>query len=203
MDINNEESRTHDLSQYGDMEVEVRGKDGAHIFSATLKTAGDGTVYFDNVTADTAPQDDRIPALIRGFSRKDKKTVHMKGTLVKSGGKWISPDLNVVKVVGDRVFFRMKCNTPGTLRSDAGGAYCPCRVRDISNGGVRLTSWGKHSVGDILVLNAEIYDSRADMKCRVIRASGKGPYTYNCAFTGLDDNLRRMLTRNILKAQFN
>lgn len=198
----NSENEVKKLLKYGDMEVEVRAEDGNPIFTATLKTEGN-SFLFDNITDDTNSQKSPVSTVIRGFSPGSKKTVYMKATLYNRSGKWLSDDLSLTRTASERSFFRAHLNVLGTLQNSGGGAPCPCRVRDISNGGVRLTSWAKYMEGDILTLNAELYGIEADIKCRVIRVSGEGPYTYNCAFIDLNNAMRRKLTRDILNVQFN
>lgn len=198
----NSENDVKSLLKQGDMEVEVRTEDGTPIFTATLKASGKSFV-FDNIADDTNTQKSPVSTIIRGFSPNNKKTVYMRATLFNRDGKWMSDDLNITRTASERSFFRAHLNVLGTLQSSGGGAPCPCRVRDISNGGVRLTSWAKYMEGDILTLNAELYGIEADIKCRVIRVSGEGPYTYNCAFIDLNNAMRRKLTRDILNVQFN
>ena len=105
---------------------------------------------------------------------------------------WRVENLTLVKLENDRSYFRMDVSMDATLISVGrpGAEEEPCKLVNISVGGVRIASANQHQIGDRLLISVDLTPGKAPstMLCQVLRIIGQDQdYEYGCRFIELND----------------
>jgi len=191
------------------MRVEVTGTDGRMLFVAKVISCEGDTAELRQYSGSGLPEDtEPVRAHIRGYHERQKKAVYVEGMISpKSKFIWRAEQLTVLQARNDRAFFRLDTNLEATVTqfSATGAEEQPCRLLNISVGGVRIASERQYLEGDKLLLKVRLGEGQETsiMFCQVLRdiEKEKGSHEYGCRFLELTEAEEQKITRNIFAAQ--
>lgn len=198
-----------DPTDYAHLRVEVTSFDGQLLFVAKLMyprgTTAELHQYFDSaLPEDTEP----VRVRIRGFHPASKKAVYMEGVISPLPKHiWKVEELVVTRVGNDRAFFRLDTNLDARITKFSGrnAGEQPCKLLNISVGGVCIAAEQQYWEGDKLLLNVQLSEDRDNsiMFCKVLRVIEKedGPTQYGCQFLELTEADEGKITQNIFDIQ--
>lgn len=196
-------------ADYAHLRVEVTAFDGRLLFVAKLMYPMGNTAelhqYFDSVLPeDTEP----VQVRIRGYHPASRKAVYMEG-LISPQPKhiWKVENLVVARVGNDRAFFRLDTDIDAHITKFSGrnAGEMPCKMLNISVGGVCIAAKQRYWEGDKLLLNVQLSEDRDNsvMFCQVLRVIEKedGTFQYGCQFLELTEADEGKITQNIFDIQ--
>ena len=207
-----EAEKTKDTSDgmvYSGMRVEVTTFDGQMLFIAKLRGLRGHTAELHLYSENTLPQEEEpFHVKIRGYNDHEKKAVYMEGFITpKPDNIWHVDELKIAKIVNDRAFFRLSTDIEATLTtfSGHGASEQPCRLLNISIGGVCIGSEYVHHIDDRFLLNVKLLEDRAPsaMYCQILRITEKeqSKYEYGCKFLELTEADQDQIAQNIFTFQ--
>lgn len=198
-----------DLSIYTGMRVEVTTLEGELLFVAKLKNLREDTAELEQYfKTDVSLQEEPIRVRIRGYYDREKKAVCLDGVISPLPFHyWKAEELAVTRIANDRGFFRLSVNVEATATTfgRVGAGEKPCRLLNISVGGVCIASEDFYQEGDKFLLKVKLMEDRemSSMYCQVLRVIDKGDakYEYGCRFLELNDSDEEKITQNIFAIQ--
>lgn len=205
-----ERARRVDLEVYSGMRVEVTSNDGRMFLVARLVgLRGDRAQL--KLSADAvlmAGSEEAVPVTLRGYSSKENKAVFLRGSIRQgAGGLWQVEHLALVKRNDDRIHLRVDTDAEGVLSplDGSGGAEEPCRLLNISVGGVCLGSQVRHNVGDKFLLRVSLAPEgeTLTLHCQMLRILERrhGYFEYGCRYSELEASNEERILRYIFKMQ--
>ncbi|MBD5169213.1 MAG: PilZ domain-containing protein [Oscillibacter sp.] len=199
-----------DLSIYTGMRVEVTTLEGDLLFVAKLKNLREDTAELEQYseTEISIQETESIRVKIRGYHDREKKAIYLEGTISPLPFHyWKVEELEVSRIANDRGFFRLGINVEATATTfgGVGAGEKPCRLLNISVGGVCIASENLYQEGDKFLLKVKLLEDRemSAMYCQVLRVIDKGEakYEYGCRFLELNDSDEEKITQNIFAIQ--
>ena len=207
------------VSEYSGMRVEVMN-DEKELLSiarlivsmgvAELQRVGDGDSPADREEAPAGPVEGEQPVhvTLRGFDRVQQKAIHMEGDINQADhDTWRLEKLKVVSKNNDRAFYRQNVDVPGEVRLlDRSGTRPmePCKLVNISAGGVCLQSETEFAVGDTLFLRSRLLPTyELLLYCTVCRVTPRrgNIKEYGCKFENMDVNAEDQIAKAIFEIQ--
>ena len=199
-----------DLSIYTGMRVEVTTPEGDLLFVAKLKNLREDTAELEQYseTEISLQETESIRVKIRGYHDREKKAIYLEGVISPLPFHyWKVEELEVSRIATDRGFFRLGINVEATATTfgGVGAGEKPCRLLNISVGGVCIASENLYQEGDKFLLKVKLLEDRemSAMYCQVLRVIDKGEakYEYGCRFLELNDSDEEKITQNIFAIQ--
>lgn len=198
-----------DPADYDNLRVEVTSFDGQLLFVAKLVDPVGTTAQLQQFFDSALPEDtEPVQVLIRGFDPPSKKAVYMEGVVSPLPDHiWKVEDLVVTRVGNDRAFFRLDTNIDAHITKFTGrnAGEHPCKLLNISVGGVCIAAERQFWEGDRLMLNVQLCEERDNsiMYCQVLRVIEKKgePTQYGCQFLELTEADEGKITQNIFDIQ--
>lgn len=187
-------AQEEDLEIYSGMRVEVTSEDGRMFLTATLVDLRGDRAELESQSEGNllAGTEEPIPVTIRGYSSLENKAVLLEGTIRPGpSGLWEAESLVLVKRSNDRAFFRVDTSIDAgvTPMGSFSSQEEPCKVLNISVGGVCVGSKLRHNVGDKFILQVRLLPELEPsmMFCQVLRIlERKADYfEYGCQFLRL------------------
>lgn len=184
------------LEDYAGMRAEVTDTEGRLLFVAKLLglQENQGDLHLLSEASVSREMEEPLPVRLRGYSSRKSKAAYMEGTVLPTGDDqvWRVENLTLMKLENDRSFFRMDVSMDASLTAvDRPGAEEePCRLVNISVGGVRIASPNLHQIGERLLLSVDLTSGKAPstMLCQILRIIGQEQdYEYGCRFIELND----------------
>lgn len=194
---------------YSGMRLEVTTLSDRMLFIAKLQGLRGGRAELYQYSETTLSKDiEPLRVKIRGYNDYEKKAVYMEGTITPQDQNiWHVEDLTVKDVVNDRAFFRLATDIDATLTmfdGPAAGEH-PCRLLNISIGGVCISSGYQYDVDDSFLLRVRLLEDRpySALYCRVLRVIEKDTsrFEYGCKFVQLSEADQDQIAENIFAAQ--
>ena len=200
------------LAVYSHMRVEVMNADGQLLFVAKLiNPHGTQAELQQILETETPKSEEPIHVRMRGYHDGERKAVYMEGVITPKPEEeymWQVEELIVSRTGNDRAFFRLDMEVDASITSFTGigaGSEKPCKLKDISVGGARITSDQQHLQGDKFMLNVRLMEDQEPcvMFCEVMRVTEKedSTYEYGCHFVALKEADEEKITQNIFNAQ--
>ena len=208
----NREPETSNNSIYSGMRVEVTKLNGDLLFVAkliNLKRDSAELRQFSETSIPQNPDQEPMQVRIRGYHDRERKAVHMEGTIfpLPDENIWQVENLIITDTNNDRAFFRLDTNQDATATTFQGlnpGEH-PCRLLNISVGGALIRSETPYQPGDKFLLKVKLLEDRepSAMYCEVLRIIHKeeGPDEYGCHFLELNEADQDRITENIFAVQ--
>lgn len=199
------------LEDYAGMEAAVTDLEGDLLFTAKLLgvEGSSGRLHQISQTVTAIREtEELLPVQLRGYSGRKSKAAYLSGAIRPSGENriWTVENLALMKLENDRSFFRMgvEMDAAVTPVERPGASEEPCRLVDLSVGGVRLASRYPHQAGERLLLSLDLGQGKAPstMLCQVLRVIGQeGDYEYGCRFIDLDEAEQDRITQLLFALQ--
>lgn len=204
----NKDDGSSDLTEFEGMRFEVMDEREHLLFSARAGVTWDGALELrPTIVPRFPPGASYIPVLLRGYEPSVKKAIHMEGNIVPLGdGRLQVEDLKLTGKDNDRAFYRQATAIVGSVMPlrQRGVEALPCRVLNVSAGGVCLQVRAECMVGEKLLLRSSLLDGWKEMAlmCVVRRATRrKNAFEYGCEFVDLSPALEEAISRAILEMQ--
>lgn len=185
------------LEDYAGMQAEVTDLEGRLLFTAKLLGVEEdhGNLHLlSGECAVSREMEEPLPVRLRGYSARKSKAAYLEGTILPSAdeGIWRAEKLTLLKLENERAFFRMDVTMDAGLTpvERPGAEEEPCRLVNISVGGVRIASSSQHQVGERLLLSVDLTPGKAPstILCQILRVIGQEQdYEYGCRFIELSD----------------
>lgn len=185
------------LEDYAGMQAEVTDLEGRLLFTAKLLGVEEdhGNLHLlSGECAVSREMEEPLPVRLRGYSARKSKAAYLEGTILPSAdeGIWRVEKLTLLKLENERAFFRMDVTMDAGLTpvDRPGAEEEPCRLVNISVGGVRIASSSQHQVGERLLLSVDLTPGKAPstILCQILRVIGQEQdYEYGCRFIELSD----------------
>jgi len=194
-------------SQYAGMRVEVMNTLDQMIFVGRMSSPWEGGL---EITPITVPELDRIHEYdvnMRGYQESAQKAVHMRGRLTASGANaWRVKNFEVTGRENDRAFYRQEMAADGDITPFRGtNPYAmPCKVLNVSAGGVCIQVDETFRRGDKLLLRSDIFEGKTlpPLVCTVRRVTKRRiGYEYGCEFADLTPATEDMIAKAIMEIQ--
>lgn len=197
-----------DYEQYSGMRFEVMDDRERLIFIAFFTVGDDGTVVLRPIVPPRYPPTGKYyPVLMRGYQQSTKKAIHMEGDISPAGnGNWLVDELKVTGVDNDRAFYRQVTSVGGMVvpMHQRGLNAIPCRVLNISAGGVCIQTGAECMVGEKMMLRTTLFDDWriAPQMCTVRRATRRRTlFEYGCEFSDLSPGVEEHISKSIMEMQ--
>lgn len=184
------------LEDYAGMEAAVTDTEGRLLFTAKLLGLEEnrGNLHQLSDASISRELDGPLPVQLRGYSLRKSKAAYLEGTISPAAdeGVWRIENLALVKLENDRAYFRMAVDMPAAVTAVGrpGAKEEPCRLVDLSVGGVRIASSVPHQVEERLLLSADLLPGKppSTMLCQILRVIAQDhDYEYGCRFIELGD----------------
>ena len=184
------------LEDYAGMQAEVTDTEGRLLFVAKLLglQENQGDLHLLSEAFVSREMEEPLPVRLRGYSSRKSKAAYLEGTILPAEDDqiWRVENLTLVKLENDRSFFRMDVAMDASLTAVGrpGAEEEPCKLVDLSVGGVRIASPNQHQIGERLLLSVDLTSGKAPstMLCQVLRVIGQErDYEYGCRFIELND----------------
>lgn len=195
---------------YSGMRVEVATLSGYMLFIAKLVSPHDDTAELYQYSETTVSREtDVFRVQIRGYNDYEKKAVHMEGNISPGSEEntWHVTDLTILKLVNERAFFRLDIDIDASITTFTGSEDRdqPCKLVNISVGGVCISSEYEHSIDDNFILKVRLLEDRppSAMYCRILRVTKKDDdtYEYGCQFVKLSETVQDQIAESIFTVQ--
>ncbi len=203
-----ENDQTGNLSQYSGMRVEVMNERGYLLFVAYINVDWNGNVELRPlVQPRIRPGMEDMPVTMRGYAAAMKKAVHMEGTISPGeNGSWTVDDFTVTGKDNDRAFYRQETSMSGSIISMRSQNLegVPCRLINVSAGGVCLWAQSQFMMGEKLLLKSSLFEGWrvASLMCAVRRIiMRKNVYEYGCEFLQMNPATEDMIAKAIMDMQ--
>lgn len=189
------EPETAELESYAGMKAEVTSPDGQLLFTAKLLGLHETRAELHQTAwAPISRQvEEPLAVRIRGYDDRASKAVYLEGTILPAAADhvWAVEDLTLVKTGNDRAFFRMDVNMDASFTpvGQIGAVEEPCKLLNISVGGVRIAASNRHDSGDKLLLSVKLDPEKgaSTMLCQILRIIERETgYEYGCRFIELN-----------------
>lgn len=197
-------ARNEDLEIYTGMRVEVTTDDGRMFLAAELTDLrGDRARLLPRMDGSLLTKGDGpVPVTIRGFSSKENRVVVMKARVrLSPSGSWQAERIALVKRGDNRASVRVDVDMDGFLSFD--GLQAPCRVVNMSTGGVCVGTPVRHNVGEKLTLwlTLPVKSGTLTLPFQIVRINERrhGYFEYGCKFLALSEEQEERLTRSIFE----
>lgn len=196
------------LAEYAGMRLEVMDENERLLFVAHANITWEGNMELRPTAALRVPPTVKsLPVLMRGFHLTEKKAVHMEGVISPRGdGSWTVEGLRITGKDNDRAFFRQETAIAATVMPmhQHGVEAMPCRVVNVSAGGVCLQFGAECRMGEKLMLSASLLEGWSPMQLmcvvrRVVRR--KTIFEYGCEFIDLSPAVEEAVSKAILEMQ--
>lgn len=194
-----------DLEVYSGMRVEVTSRDGRIFLVAKLvDLRGDRAQLEPGANGSLMSRsDDPLNVTLRGYSSKENRTVLLEGTIRTGAGKlWQAEHLALVDQQDEqRAHIRVQTSLEGdfTLPDRPGVPEEHCEIRNMSMGGICISSRARRDVGDKFLLRIDQLLELRDvpLTCQILRISDRKPgcFEYGCRFVNLGEEEERRLFR--------
>jgi len=194
------------LSEYSGMRMEVMDEDGRLLFVARTSVTWDGMLELTPITSPNIDDPDGVYVTMRGYEEAIKKAVHMEGELEQRNNTWRVSDIQVTGKDNDRAFFRQETSTDGDVlpMKQTGIDSNPCRLVNISAGGVCILTDKSFRLGERLLLRANPVGELQlpPLICAVRRvAHRKNTFEYGCEFIDLKLAVEDSIVKAIMEMQ--
>lgn len=192
------------------MGVEVTTPEGRILFAARLvDPKREGTAKLLQYSEMTIPESSEpIAVQIRGYNDQVHAAVHMQGVItLQPKHIWNVEQLVLLRVGRDRAFFRLDVDLDATVTCFHGlnAGEKPCKLVNVSVGGVCIASSVHYHEHDKLLLKVQMLEDRdlSVMMCQVLRVTKKenGTYEYGCRFVGMSEAMESRISHHIFTAQ--
>ncbi len=192
------------------MRVEVATMEGRLLFAAKLTGVHRGRGKLVEYAGGRAVPHGAatLQVKIRGYNEQQEKAVHMEGFITPQPGHvWKVESLRLLEVSNNRAFFRMKTDLDGTVTSFTGmsAGERPCKLLNISVGGVRIRADRRYRDGDKFLLKVKLGEDRdpSTIFCQVLRTVELegGGYEYGCRFLELSEADEAAITQSVYMFQ--
>ena len=194
-------SDIRELEIYSDMRVVVETPEEKLLFIAKLQNPQGSTAqlyqYSDGeIFRDTGMEDyeekGSVSVKLRGYNNRRRKAVFMEGVITPQAKHiWQVTDLTITKVENERSFSRLSTDIDGMITLYGETEANPCRLLDISAGGVSIGSQCRYHKGDKFLLSTKLLEcgSPFTVYCEVLRVIEKGEsvFEYGCEFVELTE----------------
>lgn len=197
-----------DLSEYAGMRIEVMNEDGEILFVGRADVTAGGMLELQPITVPRVSPDVKyVSVLMRGYEDSVKKAVHMEGGVSpRSNGRWLVEDITITGKDNDRAFFRQDTVIGGEVMpfKQAGVESQPCKLQNISAGGVCILVDAEYQLGDRLLLRSNLLEGweLTPLICVVRRITKrKGGYEYGCEFADLTPATEDLIVKAIMEMQ--
>lgn len=203
-------AKTEDLDLYPGMRLEITTDDGRlFLVAELLELRGDRAklrTFIDGRLL--AKSDAPISVTMRGYSSKRNGAVVAKAK-VRSGSSniWYAEHVELAERSDRRATFRIDVDLEGTAVPTAWNQAPeePCRLRNISTGGVCISMGTRHDVGDKLLLRAQLFPDgeQTALACQIVRILQHryDYFEYGCRFLYVDPTDENLVLRAIFDAQ--
>lgn len=197
-----------ELAEYSGMRLEVMDANERLLFVAHASITWDGEMELrPTAPLRVPPTVKSLSVLLRGFQLATKKAVHMEATISpRSDGSWEVEDLEITGKDNDRAFYRQATSISATVvpMRQRGLQAAPCRVVNISAGGVCLQFAVECMMGEKLLLNTSLLEGTQSVQLmcvvrRVVRR--KTIFEYGCEFIDLSPAMEELVSKAILEMQ--
>ena len=198
------------LKAYSGMRMEVMDTKERLIFVARATVTWEGEMCLWPLTKSRLNGDEvSYPVLLRGYDEASRKAVHMTGYITRGDdGGWSVEDPEITAKDNDRAFFRQGTGLEGEVmpmkQNDIFRA--PCRLVNISAGGVCVRTQASFQLGDRLLLQSRLLKDWevVPLMCVVRRGVKRKAYMeYGCEFVDLTEKQEDMIVKAILEMQTN
>ena len=199
---------SEDMSEFAGMRIEVMNEAGEMLFVGRADVTGSGDIELQPITVPRlAPGTKYVDVQMRGYQDSVKKAVHMEGVVSpRPSGRWLVEDIRVTGKDNDRAFYRQDTVIGGDVMpiKQLGVDSRPCRVVNISAGGVCIFVDAEYMRGEKLLLRSNLLEGweLTPLICVVRRITKrKGGYEYGCEFTELTPATEDIIAKAILEMQ--
>lgn len=184
------------LEDYAGMRAEVTDLEGRPLFTAKLLGVEEdhGNLHLLGDAAFYRDTEEPLPVRLRGYSDRRSKAAYLEGEIRPSEdtGIWRVEKLTLSKLENDRSYFRMDVTMDAAITpvGRPGATEEPCRLVDLSIGGVRIASPNHFQVGERLLISVALTPGGAPstMLCQILRVVGQETdYEYGCRFLELNE----------------
>lgn len=184
------------LEDYAGMQAEVADLEGRLLFTAKLLGVEEDRGNLQLLSAASVPQEveNPLPVRLRGYSIRKSKAAYLEGEIRPSEdeGIWRVEKLTLSRLENERSYFRMDVAMDAGLTpvGRPGAEEEPCKLVDLSVGGVRIASTNRHQIGERLLISVELTPGKAPstILCQILRVVGQEQdYEYGCRFIELND----------------
>lgn len=184
------------LEDYAGLQAEVTDTEGQLLFTAKLLGLEEdhGDLHLLSGASVSREIPEPLPVRLRGYSIRKSKAAYLEGIIHPSenGQIWHVEKLTLLKLENDRSYFRMDVSMDAGLTpvDRPGAEEEPCKLVDLSVGGVRIASPNRHQVGERLLLSVDLTPGKAPstILCQILRVIGQEhDYEYGCRFIDLND----------------
>lgn len=184
------------LEDYAGMQADVTDMEGQPLFTAKLLGLEEdhGNLHLLSDASISREIEEPLPVRLRGYSVRKSKAAYLEGVILPSEDDriWRAEKLTLLKLENDRAFFRMDVAMDASLTAVGrpGAEEEPCKLVDLSVGGVRIASPNQYQIGERLLLSVDLTSGKAPstMLCQILRVIGQErDYEYGCRFIELGD----------------
>lgn len=184
------------LEDYAGIQAEVTDMEGRLLFTAKLLGLEEdhGDLHLLAGAPLSQELEEPLPVRLRGYSIRKSKAAYLEGVIRPSGDEriWHVEKLTLLKLENDRSYFRMDVAMDASLTAVGrpGAEEEPCKLVDLSVGGVRIASQNQHQVGERLLISVDLTPGKAPstILCQILRIIGQErDYEYGCRFIDLND----------------
>lgn len=195
---------------YAGMRVEVSAMNGNILFGGKMTDRqGERAIVYQYAQFGQIPEENELQVQIRGYNEHTRKAVHMEGTIMaKPQHVWAVEGLKVIRSGNERAFYRLETNLDATISVLGRGFNVgehPCKMLNISIGGVCVRTNLRQYEGDKLLLKVQLMEERdvSLMFCQIVRVieNGDGTFSYGCRFLELNREDEERISHNIFSAQ--
>ncbi|MBE6910076.1 MAG: PilZ domain-containing protein [Ruminococcaceae bacterium] len=197
-----------DLSPFAGMRLEVSDENDNLLFSARADIIDDDEMELRPITTPRLrPGATDVPVQMRGYLTEEKKAVHMDCYISPNrDGTWSVDDLEITATENDRGSYRQPTLIGGTVMPlrQRGLYEIPCRLVNISTGGVCLQLATECKIGDRLLLKSSLLEGWQikPLMCLVRRVTRRVQiYECGCEFVDMTPALDEHVSRAIMEMQ--
>ncbi|MCI9119928.1 MAG: PilZ domain-containing protein [Oscillibacter sp.] len=193
---------------YDGMRIEVMTPENHLLYVGRLK------IYSASILEIRSESDGELPRALykqavklRGFQR-NSEAFTLNGTICHSSPAfWHVENIRFLQREDQRSFFRQNTDTEATFVLDGHwpDEAVPCRILDLSAGGLRITTKEQLPVGSIFHISTALLENEDPftITCQIRRAAEQqmGSFEYGCQFIGLPPKDQERLLQVIFVLQ--